>query len=134
MTIAEMQKEAHRHAVEKGFWEGKNGVDHIPEAIALMHSELSEALEEFRKMHLDPTHVYLAKDGERVGLNVPLTEDLLSLAEEGFKPEGLVIEWADTVIRIFDNCEKLGLNLETAIKIKMAYNKTRPYKHGGKRI
>jgi NTP pyrophosphatase (non-canonical NTP hydrolase) len=41
-------------------------------------------------------------------------------------------ELADVCIRIFDLCGSMNLNLEKAIVEKMEYNKTRPYKHGGK--
>lgn len=46
MTIKELQKSSYRNAKKKGFWdkERNNG-----EMIALMHSELSEALEALRK-------------------------------------------------------------------------------------
>lgn len=49
---------------------------------------------------------------------------------EGGKPEGFVIEVADCIIRLFHLSAQHGLNIESAITLKMAYNKTRPYKHG----
>ena len=105
MTISELQREAHNNAVYHGFWE--NGMD-VGTAITLMHSELSEALEE-----------------ERAGN--PETYE----GEYG-KPEGALTELADCVIRIADYCGARGWDLEAAIIQKMAYNKTRPYKHGKK--
>lgn len=111
MTIREMQKEAHQNAREKGFWEGKDPVENLPQAIALMHSELSEALEDVRNPNLDPRKMYFEDSG---------------------KPCGVPSEFADAVIRIMDNCEALGIDLHDAIEKKMAYNKTRPRMHGGK--
>ena len=46
------------------------------------------------------------------------------------KPEGVSIELADAVIRIADLCGQMGIDLETAIILKMDYNKSRPFKHG----
>ncbi len=43
-------------------------------------------------------------------------------------------ELADIVIRVFDMCGHYGIDLESAIREKMEYNKKRPYKHGGKII
>jgi hypothetical protein len=134
--IKDLQTEAHNNAVEKGFWEGKDPEKNIPEAIALMHSELSEALEEFRRDGLNPRFMYFSKDGKDVPgwPPSPVAVTLIEAAKQGYKPEGIAAEFADVVIRIMDNCEALGIPLDTAIRIKMAYNKTRSYKHGGKRI
>jgi NTP pyrophosphatase (non-canonical NTP hydrolase) len=48
------------------------------------------------------------------------------------KPEGIPIELADVIIRICDTCGQYGIDLDRAIRLKMEYNKTRPYKHGKK--
>jgi len=42
-------------------------------------------------------------------------------------------ELADAVIRIADFFGKKGWDLTTALGMKMAYNRTRPFRHGGKR-
>lgn len=79
------------------------------ELIALAHSELSEAIEEWRKTGYDQPIYY----------------------HEG-KPEGIVIELADTIIRILDLCGSQKWDIGSALAIKMAYNETRSYRHGGK--
>lgn len=47
---------------------------------------------------------------------------------------GIPYELADTIIRIFDICGHYEIDIEKAIQEKMAYNKERAYKHGGKII
>lgn len=49
------------------------------------------------------------------------------------KPEGFVTEMADAVIRIFHIAGLMGLDLEGAVKAKMAYNEKRAFRHGGKK-
>ena len=110
MHIKECQKECFKIAVSKGWW---NEDRNVGELIALMHSELSEALEEYRS----------GRD----------FDDIYYHPEKPKKPEGIPIELADCVIRIFDFAESKGINLELAIMKKMAYNRTRPYRHGGKK-
>jgi len=51
---------------------------------------------------------------------------------EGDKPVGFAVELADTLIRICDLAESAGIDLNAALKIKMNYNATRPWRHGGK--
>lgn len=107
MNLKEIQEAIHKTAKEKGWWDESR---EIPEMIALIHSEVSEALEEYR-LH-DIRSIYYNKD----------------------KPEGFSIELADIIIRILDMAAGLGIALEKAIKLKMLYNETRPYRHGGKKI
>lgn len=41
-------------------------------------------------------------------------------------------EVADTIIRLFDICDAMGIDIEAEIKQKMAVNLERPYKHDKK--
>lgn len=82
------------------------------EKMLLVISEISEALEEFRSGR-GLREIYFDSDTDG-------------------KPEGIPIEIADAVIRLFDFCAANGIDLEHAIRIKVDYNTTRPYKHGKK--
>lgn len=118
MNINDLIKKAHDTAVAHGWWDTDRN---FGEQIALMHSELSEALEEYRNRHGFSTVYY---SGGGFISNHP--------TEGCRKPEGIPVELADVLIRIFDTCGRYGIDLEEALKIKMEYNDTRPYKHGGK--
>lgn len=110
MQINEMVKEVGKNASEHGWWDGEERT--FGELIALCHSELSEALQEYRDGR-QPMETYYGEKG---------------------KPEGIPSELADTVIRIMDMCDHYGIDLESAIEEKHQFNKKRPYKHGGKVI
>lgn len=45
---------------------------------------------------------------------------------------GIATEIADCIIRILDWAGKEGLDMDAIIREKMEYNRTRPYRHGGK--
>lgn len=110
MQITEFVNEVHRNAIEHGWWDGEERS--FGELIALCHSELSEALEEYRAGMM-PRTTYYREDG---------------------KPEGIPSELADCIIRVFDMCGHYGIDIETMLEEKHKYNKSRPYKHGGKVI
>jgi NTP pyrophosphatase (non-canonical NTP hydrolase) len=121
-SIKDLQKDIHQNAVDHGFYEGKKN---IPELIALCHSELSEALEEYRSKRMKTYSSCVHIPGE-------CEDEALSKCPEceKLKPEGFGIELADCVIRILDLAEYLGYDMEALILQKHKYNKTRPYKHG----
>ena len=48
------------------------------------------------------------------------------------KPEGIAVEMIDCLIRILDWCGKEGVDVDRILAVKHEYNKTRPYRHGGK--
>ena len=104
----EVAKEIHENAVDHGWWDEERG---FPEVLALIHSEVSEALEEYRNGH-GATEIYFSDNG---------------------KPEGIPTELADVIIRVLDYCGYAGIDIDAAISQKHEYNKSRPYRHGGKK-
>lgn len=78
-------------------WDRQN---RIPTILALIHSEVSEALEAFR--HED---------------------------RENFEEE-----MADILIRVLDATGGLGIDMDAEVRKKLARNRTRGFRHGGKRV
>lgn len=196
--------EVHRNAVEHGWWDEKRSFGEI---VALCHSELSEALEEFRAKR---PMVWFACQNNAVCCEDGCgdwEDGICLLGERSDKPEGIAVELADCIIRILDwfgeeemnpdalvaeaqqymmcdvpvpiyaasvgdhiarwhlllslaySCwcresgteaaalrmalciyeilawaEENGVDMEAIIAQKHAYNKTRPYRHGGKAL
>lgn len=108
LTWNDVAAEVYRTAVEKGWWEGGPASRNKGELIALMHSELSEGLEAIRHGNLPSDHI----------------------------PEfsGLEEELADIIVRIMDMEQGFGLHVWEAVLAKVAFNKGRPYRHGGKKF
>lgn len=100
-SLKEIQDECYQNALDHGF---HNDSRSEAEEIALMHSELSEALEGLR--HGNPSDDHIPN---------------FTCAEA---------EYADTIIRILDTCKARNHNLIGALFAKMNYNRSRPYKHG----
>ena len=132
MSLNELAKEAHQIAVEHGWWDPEPT---FGELVALMHSELSEALEEFRSKRPMVWHKCMTCDGDTPCMEGGCgdwdngTCELTCLSP---KPEGIAVELADCIIRILDWAGNKGVDMDAIIREKMAYNRTRPYRHGGK--
>lgn len=126
-----LAKLAKQIADEHGF-----GGKSVPEDVVLMHSELSELLEDYRDGRKPGEMFYEDRDGTLHGEMWPegYSPDV-PVSERGIgprKPVGIPSELADVVIRALHFAADHNINIETAVREKMTYNAHRPFKHGGK--
>jgi NTP pyrophosphatase (non-canonical NTP hydrolase) len=101
----DLAKDIHEYAISKGWW---NKDRNIAEVLCLIHSEVSEALEDYR------------------------TGVMNTYYDVNKKPCGFPSELADIIIRVLDVSHFLHIDIDKEIKDKMDYNKTREYRHGNK--
>lgn len=101
-VLTELAKDIHERNRDKGFWD-----DYRPltETTMLIVTELSEAVEEDRAGN--PGH-YVVNG----------------------KPEGTDVELVDALIRLLDLLGSRGTAIDRILEEKLAYNETRPAKHG----
>lgn len=126
MKLNELEAEVHANAVAHGWWDQEPSVGEI---IALCHSELSEALEEYRAGR--PMLYYPCNAGG------PCVDDWdgVDCASRTYDPEhpdapcsalsdkpgGIAVELADCILRILDWFGKEGLDAEELIQHSGTY-------------
>jgi NTP pyrophosphatase (non-canonical NTP hydrolase) len=101
----DMKRKVHGSCVAKGFWPEDKSQRNVGEALALIHSEISEGLEGYRKDQRDD--------------HLP-------------EYSSLEVELADAIIRILDLAGGLDLRVAEALVAKHTYNQSRPFRHGKK--
>ena len=97
--------------------------------LMLIVTELAEAAEEVR-VGSHPLYVNVKESDDAIVQVTP--QDPAWERFKHLKPEGLLSEIADVMIRCMDLCGRYEWDLEGTIKQKMEYNKTRSFRHGGK--
>ena len=149
-TIAQMQEEVVAFCHDKG-WSGPDSPPKtFGDCMALLHSEISEAVEAYRNWGLrDATPDSLRPHHQRcavASVALPTMRQDRDVSEGGdctcsvqghnrlAKPEGVGSEFADVFIRLLDDCDRFNIDLEMEYERKMGFNRTRPFRHGGKSL
>ena len=111
--LNELAQEIYQNNKGKGFWDKERNVG---EMLMLVTSELGEAMEAHRKGRFANLEAY-----------EEFSEDFEDAIKDTFEDE-----IADSVIRLLDMCGGLGIDIDTHIRLKLEYNKTRERLHGKK--
>jgi NTP pyrophosphatase (non-canonical NTP hydrolase) len=113
-TLAEMTAEIREVNVEKGWRpaDGGPGSSTFGDYIALLHSEVSEALEAYRDHRLEDA---TGEFGEGECTCAMSESSMASCDVHGYdaipKPEGVGSELADVLIRLLDMCDVFGIKM-----------------------
>lgn len=119
MTLGNLAKLVHALARSKGWYDDASETEDafVERMCNNLHDEVSELHEAWRGGRL---RELCDKHEKMAALGIPP----LTCLEE---------ELADIVIRACDDAERLGIDIEDAVKRKHQFNESRPHRHGGKK-
>lgn len=143
-SLAIMAGEVFENNTNKGWFDEDRSMG---DDAALLHSEVSEMLEAWRDWGTASLNEYVEflhkEEGTNGATRIQRSSTLAILGSAadtvlGYnqigKPQGMASEMADILIRLLDSAYRYGVDLEAEYERKMAYNRTRPPRHGGKRV
>lgn len=139
VDLVAMQEEVRVWVEAKG-WNNDNRT--FGDEVALITSEMIEALEAFREHGYEPWHTY-QPHVEIAGVPVKMPKmtvtqlQALNIPEGLWGPprlEGVEAEIAGCFVRILDTAARHDIDLGQAFRAEMDYNWTRAYRHGGKAV
>lgn len=122
MNINELAQEVHRNAVARGDWQTPPV---LPEALCLIHAELSEALREYQEGSplVYGTCALAAEDCKYSGVCDKVGRPGEAEGIDGpCKPEGIAVELADVILRTLDLMAALGVDVDAVVMAKHKYN------------
>ena len=129
--LFDMVSQVHDVNVNNGWFDKDRSMG---DDIALLHSEISEMFEAYRKWDVADLTPIRPEDHGRwckaQGWTGPCPSDGCPIP----KPEGFGPECADVLIRLLDTCYRYNIDLEAEFTRVLAYLWTREYQHGGKKV
>ena len=142
LNLNELRDRVHTNALNKGFHEDayyanehtandskiQNSIKHafFAQKIALVHTELSEAIEADRK---DRTANLQGLESD-IAFNSDHMPEAFIESFEALVKDTIEDELADAIIRILDIAGSMNIDIKSHVEYKIQYNETRNYKHG----
>jgi NTP pyrophosphatase (non-canonical NTP hydrolase) len=128
MNLTELSKQIYTQAREKGFYRetSEKGT-----GLMLIVRELSEALEADRNT-LYANLNYYKEEIKADDVNEDEREIHNQIAYQNHISGTFEEELADSVIQLLSFCGSLKIDIDTFVKLKIQYNKTRPKRHNKK--
>jgi NTP pyrophosphatase (non-canonical NTP hydrolase) len=145
--LDQLAKAIYRINRDNGWFDPDAAQRSVNDELMLIVGEVAEAHEEDRAGHdmTERYYTYVFKgphDEESRGVqrylqacrDVGVAPEMNQIPVRFRKPEGIPSELADIIIRVLDVAYRYGIDLEEVLLEKLAFNETRGYRHGGKKI
>lgn len=130
-SLNDLCLEAVETARKHGFYTEKMAIEGMIAYLALVSSEVSEAIEAIQRDDTITEREYLVDNVVKAAKVSPAQK--VQFFETYFK-DTLEDELADILIRVFSFCGAFKIDIDEAVRRKMEYNKERPTNRHGKKF